>query len=458
MAWQMDILKQQISSSKPERIYHGETNMESRRMNMGKDWVWRMWREWLNHKIKHVIRLFGAGLLVFGVLYIVKFQTGRNIFDYIPRKFRGEYETYIDVSKFEDNERGYYTEYAGGRYLYFDKRENAIYDYETKEKLINPESKIGSFCANDRYIFFITESKIFQCGFDREVRGMVNIPNDDWLSFAYVDERNLCCYGEKGFYFFSAEDIGEEQEEFNLKENTERKKVGKNESEMEILLKSWKGLLVGIGTEKLEDIKVAYDRGYNRVYVGSHENCLNILLIPQNTGKEVVYRENGCIGIFEGELYFADDKIYYLTEDNQCIGVENSPSYGMSKIQYLSNVRKGSHLIVLGENFYSNMPGGYSNIGSVGEFAGADICVVDLEKKKAVKEYRGNEGQVIYISDSQYATFKDGVIAFYRMEDNGLIRKKKVERFEKRKSYQIEICHDKLFFIDEEGVPEVIDI
>lgn len=35
---------------------------------------------------------------------------------------------------------------------------------------------------------------------------MVNIPNDDWLSFAYVDERNLCCYGEKGFYFFSAEE------------------------------------------------------------------------------------------------------------------------------------------------------------------------------------------------------------------------------------------------------------
>lgn len=406
---------------------------------------------------KHVMIIFWIGLFVFGSLYFVKIQTGRNLFGYISRKIRGEYETYITVSKFEDSERGYYTEYAGDRYLYFDDGENIIYDYETKEKLIEAKGEINSFCANNRYIFFIKGTSIFQCGFNGEVHGMVDIPDDERLSFIYVDEQNLYCEGEKGFYFLSAENITGKQEPVNMEENSEKRTVRINGAEIKFWFKSRKGILLGFETERLEDIKEVNDRGYIKVYTDKQESYLSILLLPQRTGKEVAYRDSSCIGIFEGEMYFVSDKIYCLTESKQYIKVKNSPVYGNSDIQYLSNIRSGNYLIVLSENYYYKMPGGSSNTGSVGDFMEADICLVDLKKKKTVKEYHIYEGQVIYMSDSQYAILKDGIIKFYRMKDNMLIKTEKIKEYKTGQDYLVEVCHDKLFFIGEEGVLQVID-
>ena len=233
------------------------------------------------------------------------------------------------------------------------------------------------------------------------------------------------------------------QEPVNMEENSEKRTVRINGAEIKFWFKSRKGILLGFETERLEDIKEVNDRGYIKVYTDKQESYLSILLLPQRTGKEVAYRDSSCIGIFEGEMYFVSDKIYCLTESKQYIKVKNSPVYGNSDIQYLSNIRSGNYLIVLSENYYYKMPGGSSNTGSVGDFMEADICLVDLKKKKTVKEYHIYEGQVIYMSDSQYAILKDGIIKFYRMKDNMLIKTEKIKEYKTGQDYLVEVCHDK---------------
>ena len=179
-----------------------------------------------------------------------------------------------------------------------------------------------------------------------------------------------------------------------MEENSEKRTVRINGAEIKFWFKSRKGILLGFETERLEDIKEVNDRGYIKVYTDKQES-------------------------------------------------------------YLSNIKSGNYLMVLSENYYYKMPRGSSNTGSVGDFMEADICLVDL--KKMVKEYHIYEGQVIYMSDNQYATLKDGIIKFYRMKDNMLIKTEKVKEYKTGQDYQVEVCHDKLFFIGEEGVLQVID-
>lgn len=415
-------------------------------------------RMMLAKRKKYAVWILGIGLLVFCITYFVRIQTGRDLSGYLFRRFKGEYETYIAVNRFDDSEVGYFTQYAGDRYLYFDDNENVIYDFETKEALVKPEQKINSFCANERYIFYVTGTKIVQCGFDGSVHGMIDLPNDMQLSFIYVDERNLCCRGEKGVYILSAQNIRDKKEVLDLGENSEKKEIQIDGSRKKFWIESIDGVLAAFHTERLEDIKIMDGGGYIRIYTDRSDVDLNVLFMSPVTGKEVAYRDAGCMGIFEGELYFIDDGIYSLTEDNQCIRVKDSPLYEDSNIQYLSNIRSGTCLVILGESYYGHMPGESSGVGSIGDFMGANICILNMEKKKVLKEYHINEGQVIYMSETQYATIKDGIVKFYRMKDNALVKTKEIERYQAGQSYTVEACHDKLFFIGEKGLLEVIDI
>ena len=93
---------------------------------------------------------------------------------------------------------------------------------------------------------------------------------------------------------------------------------------------------------------------------------------------------------------------------------------------YFSQCRSfGNNLIIVGENYNWNGPEGETAMGkgTVGDYNGTVIAVINLEKREC-KEYYMTEGPLIYVDLEQYAILTEGKVIVYRFD--GTVKREEV--------------------------------
>lgn len=407
---------------------------------------------------KTLFHIFLIILLASGIACCVKMWTGRNVLDYIWKKYKGYYETVLYVCQQTDGEGGFYTAYSNGKYIYYDSESRKIYDYETQKCIIECNGEIKDLCVNDDSIFFIAGSEVYQYKLDGSKVAKVALPGEECLNFAYAGDENIYCDGQAGaLYIFPAGNISEKTQPVSL-ESGDKRTIEADGYKEDIFLINTHEAILGFRTENLEDFKATNEQGYVRICNTSGTDS-EIYVMNAKIGEKLGYQEKRCMGMFEKELYFLDDKIYRLTDRNQCLEVGKSPLYTGSGFPYSKCMRDGKKLVVLGEKYRWNLsPDGVASSGTVGDYMGSQICFVNLETKEAERQYEIDNGQVIWMEGEQYAVFEDGEVRFYRAEDGKLMKTDRVKGYKAGREYEIDACHGKLFFFCNERLLDVVDI
>ena len=401
-------------------------------------------------------------MLLSGTAYHTKMWTGRNALDFLLKKCKGYYETTLRICQPVEREGGFHTAYLNGRYFYYDNESRKIYDYAAHKCIIEADREIREFCVNSDSIFYSTGSEIYQYRLDGKRIAKIVLPDEEDIDFVYAGEENIYCEGyDMDLYIFPAKNISEKvQSDIQsviLKSNKKRT-VDIDGDKEDIYLINMPEVILGLRTESPGDFKTVDEQGYIRIYNAS-ETDSEIYVMAAETGEKLGYHDKNCIGIFNEELYFLDDRIYRLTDRNQRFEVEDSPLYIRNGFPYSKSVRDGKHLIILGEKYYWGLnPDGIVPSGTVGDYLGSKICYVNLENKKVEKQYEIDKGQVICMFEKQYAVFEDGEVIFYRTEDGKMIKTDKVEGYKTGREYEIEVFHGKIFFFCNEKLLDVIEI
>lgn len=382
------------------------------------------------------------------IILIVGFRlsTRRGIFDYFGRKLHGEYETTVDVTKNNDYVSGKYTFYFDGKYYVWNQSNKAFFDYMSNEAFIYLERKPDKIVTNDSYIYAQIDRVIYQ--YDKQGKLINKI--DDRGELIFAGEKSIYCVSSKyqAIFILSSEDISSAGE---VAEATSR--IFPN-SNIEIVAETSECYL-GIPLEDLTT-KIETTKEYVQVATRGYYEMPKYI-ISKETGVEQtgVYFE--CMMLNDKGMYTGyQDELTSMYVDSTEVGcVKEIPVEKAEETIYSKFSRSQNFLIVLGERYFMQGIGNRRDTasGNLGDYDKANLCYIDLETEKVVKEYEIKNEQVIYADSTQYVTLRKGVIKFYSLKEEKVIRTETIKNYQPRHDYQIEISGGKIFvFCDEKFV------
>lgn len=377
----------------------------------------------------------------------------RGLIGYYSRQWKGEYETNIEVTKASDDKAGRLTVCFDEKSIIWNEEKQALCDYLNSNEFIQLERKPDKLVSNSKYLFIQIENILYQYDKSGKLIHQTEIKGD----ICYAGEKNVYYVPEsqESVYILSADDISlaGEEPEMVTKEFAEM--------EMEIVGETTECYLA---TESLGvEARVEKTPEYVRVVTpGAYQTPKYV--IGKDTGMEYNGSYFSCLGLYNDKLYAgqgdAEERLYKEKTDGTFESVTNFPVYVVREMEYSRCFRGDNYLVVLGEIYFAQGigNGGNTSTGTLGDYKVSNLCYIDLETEEAVKEYEIKEGPVIYMDQEQYAVLKNGTIKLYSALDGKLNKIEKIENYENKHDYQIEVCNGKIFIFCDEIFLECVEV
>ncbi len=404
-----------------------------------------------------------AIILFLGFCQIMLIPAKRNIFDYAIRYAKGEYDTYIYVADKGKNRQWMKTFYCKGTYYIYSTEKKAIYEYHSQKKILSMPQEPEWMTASEEYIYYSVDHVLYQYDYEGALIASRRFLNNEHIFKLYAEDENVYCsiWSDDSpvmglidiVYIFDAKDISKAGNIGNIDLKLE-KISNTNGSNEELMDECWiqrlkMGWIVAIRNPNM--IQIDYRKDAVKIYTqDSAEGFFEIV--------SAVSREN--VSKRYEVLCMEEDKLCTLPEERACVinrnGQINIIEGKGEEWCYSDSVVDDRYLIVLLEKYFGG-DGRLKPEGSAGDYFGSQILSINLDTCEL--EWNAlSEEQVVYMDKDRYATLKDGVIKFYRMKDNVLVRTKEIAEYETGKSYQVEICHDKLFVFCDKELLDVVDV
>lgn len=406
-----------------------------------------------------------VGIIV--VSQVLSTGTGRIFIDYWIRYAKGEYDTNITVSNLAKCNCGIRTAYCDGKYYFYDKVKKGICEYSTGTLLVPLQEAPRELAVSEKYIYYTTDSGIYQYDYQGKEVSNFQFSEDTGIEELYLNESSLYCKGienrkDSGNSFISAYVTYI----FDAENLSKKYNIGEIDKDWKQVLSYEQSIVAGIaqmhikkiGNDWLvvegepDKIQISGDRSAVKIQTDIDEGAFELL--SGDDGKAMFHIQEDVMAMLNDSMYIAVDS---LTESGRLTMEGGWKRYGEQLDAYLNRSRMkidGDVWILLFEDY----AGGTRLEGSVGEYLSANLLYVDLKADEVSENIPIKTGQVIYMDKEQYATFRNGMLEFYRVTDGEKIKEHKVEKYQLRKDYLVELCYDKLFFFCEDELIDVIEI
>lgn len=402
-------------------------------------------------------------IVFFGFCQIMLIPTRRNVFDYAVRYAKGEYSTYICVTDKDKNRQWMKTFYCNGTYYIYSKEKKAVCEYRTQKKVVSMPREPEWMTASEEYVYCSADNVLYQYNYDSELIASRTLLNNEHIFKLYAEDENVYCSicSDNSsimdlvdiVYIFNANDISKAGNIGNINLKLE-KLPNSSDSDEKLMDEYWiqqlkKGWIVATGDPDM--IKIDYQKDAVKIY--TQDNAEGFFEIVSAVSKESVSERYKV-------LCMEEDELCTMPEERACVISRNGEIHIIegkgAEWCYSDSVVDGRYLVVLLEKYFGG-DGRPKPEGAVGDYFGSQLLCINLDTCELERSILAEE-QVIYMDKDRYATLKDGVIKFYRIKDNVLVKSKEIEGYETGKFYQVEICHEKLFFFCDEELLDVVDV